>query len=317
MDLPVGTILEAALPVFLLLLLGYALRRGRVLTAEADSSLMKLVIRVFYPCLYLDFIIGNPALKGAANILTAPVVGFFTTAGGFLVAYGVARAIGLKRGEGLRTFTFSNGIYNYGYIPIPLILALFPGRETAGVLLVHNVGVEVAVWTVGILLLVGRFERGMLRKLINPPLLALGVALFVNGTGLDGAVPDWLGSLVGMLGACSVPIGIILAGASIADLLNWQQMRELPRVPLASIGVRLALLPALFLAAAAFLPGISTELRQVIIVQAAMPAGIFPIVLSRHYGGDAGVAVKVVLATTLACVVTMPLWLRLGTAFVF
>lgn len=317
MDLPVGTILSAALPVFILLGLGYSLRRARVLSAEADASLMKLVIRVFYPCLFLDFIIGNPALKEAQNLITAPLTGFVMTAGGIGLAYGIGRAIGLNRGGGLRTFAFCNGIYNYGYIPIPLVLVLFPGRETAGVLLVHNMGVEIAIWTVGILLLAGRFERGMLRNLINPPLIALVLAIVVNGTGMDNQVPAWTGRLVGMLGACSIPMGILLAGASIADLLNLRAMRELPRVPLASIGVRLGLLPLLFVVAAAFLPGISTELRQVIIVQAAMPAGIFPIVLSRHYGGNAAVAVKVVLATTLACVVSMPLWLRLGSGFVF
>ena len=68
---------------------------------------------------------------------------------------------------------------------------------------------------------------------------------------------------------------------------------------------------------AAWMPGLSTELRQVIVIQAAMPAGIMPIVLSRHYGGDASVAIKVVLATTLASIVTMPLWIRIGIGFVF
>lgn len=316
MELSLQAILGAAVPVFALLVLGFGLRRTNVLTKEADVSIMKLVVRVFYPCLFLDFLIGNPSVKEAPNLLAAPLVGFLTTAGGFAAGYGVARLIGLERGKGLRTFAFCNGIYNYGYIPIPLIIALFGDRETLGVLLVHNVGVEVAIWTAGIMLLSGHFHRGALKKLVNPPLIALIAALVVNGTGLDGQVPDWAGRLISMLGACSIPVGILLAGAAIADLLRQKGVFENLKIPAASILLRLGALPAVFLMAAAYAPGLSPELRQVIMIQAAMPAGILPIVLAQHYGGDASVAVRVVLGTTLASVITMPLWIRLGTLLI-
>ena len=317
MQLPVTTILGAAFPVFLLLGLGVVLRRTGVLTQQADQSLMQVVVRVFYPCLFLDYIIGNEALMNAANLLTAPVVGFLSITIGFVVAHRVARWIGLERGKGLRSFAFCNGIYNYGYIPIPLVLVLFPGRETMGVLLVHNLGVEIAMWTTGIVLLSGRLEKGMLLRLVNPPIIALLAALLVNTVGLDAYVPQWLSRFIGMLGACTIPIGILLAGASMADLLSRQMLSEQIKVPLASVAVRLGILPVLFMAVAAWMPGLSTELRQVILVQAAMPAGIFPIVMARHYGGDVSVAIKVVLATTLFSIVTMPLWIIFGSKLVF
>lgn len=316
MTLPIEVILGAALPVFILLGLGYGLRRGSVIEREADASIMKLVVRVFYPCLFLDFLIGNEAVKEAPNLLAAPIVGYLTTAGGFIAAYLLARIIGLSRGKGLRTFAFCNGIYNYGYIPIPLIFALFDDRRVLGVLLVHNVGVEMALWTAGILLLSGEFRLGALKRLINPPIIALGLALLVNGLGLDNRVPEWGSQLIHMLGACSIPVGILLSGAAIADLMKERGFFGNPRIHVGSIAMRLGFLPAGFLLVAAFLPGLSIELRQVILVQAAMPAGILPIVLARHYGGEASVAVKVVLTTTFASVITMPLWLKLGSALV-
>lgn len=317
MQLPVSIILGAAFPVFLLLGLGVVLRRTGVLTQQADQSLMQVVVRVFYPCLFLDYIIGNDSLMQASNLVAAPLVGFFSITLGFVVAHKVARWIGLERGKGLRSFAFCNGIYNYGYIPIPLVLVIFPGRETMGVLLVHNLGVEIAMWTTGIILLSGRIEKGMLLRIFNPPIIALVAALLINTAGLDSHVPEWLSRFISMLGACTIPIGILLAGASMADLLSRQMLTEQIKVPLASVAVRLGLLPAVFVAVAAFMPGLSTELRQVMLVQAAMPAGIFPIVLARHYGGDASVAIKVVLATTLFSVVTMPLWIIFGYALVF
>lgn len=317
MNLPIQVILGAAAPVFLILLLGFLLRRGGTLTAQADGSMMKLVIRVFYPCLFLDFIIGNPALGDVSNLVAAPVSGFLMTAGGFLAGYGLARLMGMTRGHGLRTFAFSGGIYNYGYIPIPLIMALFADRGTLGVLLVHNLGVEAAIWSVGIILLSGRFHPAALKRLVNPPIVALIVALTVNATGLDALIPQWFSNLVRMLGACSIPMGILLAGAAIGDLLSREGLLRPLRVPAGGIVLRLVLLPAAFVALAAWIPGLSDELRRVLVIQAAMPAGIFPIVLARHYGGEPSVAIKIVVTTTLASVITMPFWIRFGLGVVF
>jgi predicted permease len=53
-------------------------------------------------------------------------------------------------------------------------------------------------------------------------------------------------------------------------------------------------------------------LKQVILLQAAMPAAVFPIIMSRHYGGDPGLALRIVLGTSLAALLTMPWWLRWG-----
>jgi predicted permease len=316
METSFTSILAAALPVFLLLGGGFALRRLKVLTEEADASLLKLVIRVLYPCLYLDYIVGNPALEGGRNLIAAPLTGFLTVTGGFILAYFAGRLFGFSVGKGLRTFSFGTGIYNYGFLPIPVMLALFGDRGVLGVLLVHNVGVELAIWTVGIVLLAGEFRSKALRNMANPPVLALIVALSINGTGLDAHVPGWLATAVSMLAACCVPIGILLAGALVADLFGQQKVLAAPRVVMGSAALRLGLLPLVFLLAAAFLPGISMELRQVIVVQAAMPAGIMPIVLARHYGGDTGVAVRIVLGTTLLSAITMPLWIHAGLRFV-
>lgn len=317
MNLPVTTILGAAAPVFLLLGLGLVLRRTGVLRREADDSLMKMIIRVFYPCLFLDFIVGNPALAEAGNLVAAPLIGFGAITGGFLAGLAGARLLGLQRGEGQRTFAFGNGIFNFGYIPIPVMLALFEDRRGLGVLLVHNVGVEVAIWTVGIVVLTGQLRLRDLRRFFNPPLLALAVALGINFAGWAPLVPGWLDSLIGMLAACSIPLGIILAGASIADLLAERGLFRSWKVPAGALLLRLGLLPAGFLAVGVLIPGLSEEMRQVLMIQAAMPAGIFPIVLARHYGGSPRVAIEIVLTTTAASVVTMPLWIRVGASLLF
>jgi predicted permease len=71
------------------------------------------------------------------------------------------------------------------------------------------------------------------------------------------------------------------------------------------------LFPIILLSFAYLLP-LSVELKQVVMVQAAMPCAVFPIVLARHFNGSPEVALKVVLSTTLLSLVTIPLWLTYG-----
>ena len=79
--------------------------------------------------------------------------------------------------------------------------------------------------------------------------------------------------------------------------------------------VRLGILPVVMLCIARWLP-CPVELKRVLVVEAAMPAAVFPIIMARYYGGQPLTAVQVVLATTALGLVTSPLWIRAGLAFV-
>ncbi|CAM2896421.1 AEC family transporter [Rariglobus hedericola] len=302
------------LPVFALIGVGAIMRRVRWLTSEADASLLKLVVNFLYPCLIFENVLGNAALRQPGNLLLAPLIGFATIAMGIYLSYYAARAIGLKQGEGLRTFAFSTGIYNYGYIALPLMVALF-GPESVGVLLVHNVGCEAAIWTVGILMLAGLSLREGWRKLVNAPVFALFAAVLGNTMDLGRFIPDVAFNVIHMSAACAIPLGLMLIGATLMEY--FQRPREMfdARVTLASSVLRLGVLPVLFLMLAKWLP-VSDDLKRVIIVQAAMPAGILPLVIAKHYGGHSLTAVRVVIGTTVLGVFLIPLWLRLGLAWV-
>lgn len=303
------------LPVFALMALGVVLRRVRWLTAEADDSLLKLVVNVLYPCLILDHVPANDALRDPANLAWAPLVGFASVALGIGACYAAARALGFTVGTGLRTFAFTAGIYNYSYITVPLMTALF-GEESLAVLFVHNVGVEAAIWTVGVLVLAGQSWRAGWRKLLSPPMLALVVAVALNLSGRGAQLPAVLQTVVHALAVCAIPLGLVLSGATMAESL-FDRPRGLleVRTSLAAVALRLGLLPVLFLLAARYGP-FSDDLRRVLVVQAGMPAAFLPLVLVKFYGGHSLTAVRVVLATVVAGVLLLPWWLHLGLAWI-
>lgn len=304
-------ILAAITPVFFVMAAGGVARKVQWLTPEADGPLLKLVINLLYPALILRHTLGNTALADPRNLFLPPLAGFMLILLGFAFCWWLAPLFGLREGPKRRTFSFSAGLQNYGYIAIPLLESLFNDRNLLGVLFVHNVGVEIAFWTVGVLIVSGAWNRNSWKKVLNPPVLALAAGLLLNLTGIGGTLPDFVLSGIDFLGYSSIPLGLMLAGASVVDLMQGNNLLKDWRVPLGACLLRLGILPALLLLVAVVIPA-SIELKRIIVIQAAMPAAMMPIVIARHYGGDGAVAVKVVLGTTIVSLLTIPLWVSFG-----
>jgi hypothetical protein len=308
------TVLNAVIPVFGIMAVGLVIRKAGWLTEEADASLLRVNINLLLPALILDSALGNPALAQAGTLALAPAVGFATTALGMGLAWLCRGFTGLNSPAGQRTFAVSAGMYNYGFVPIPLAMLLF-GSETVGVLCVHNVGVEIALWTLGVALMTGASIGNAWRKILNAPLLAIAVALILNGSGLPPHLPAAALNGLHWLGQCAVPMSILLSGAIVADHLHEFHSAHGWRVILAGLALRLGVLPPLFLLLAWLLP-CSVELKRVIVLQAGMTSALFPIAMAKHFGGDPPTALRVVISTSVVGLVTIPLWIRLGMKWV-
>jgi predicted permease len=176
------------------------------------------------------------------------------------------------------------------------------GGSALALLFVHNIGVEMAMWSVGVMMMSG--ERGMKwRRLINGPIIAVAIGLLLVSLDLDDQFTGPARKAMSMIGVGAFPIAILITGCSMIDLVGSE--RPTWKIVLGSSLVRLVLAPFAILAAAKFLP-ISTELRQVLVVQAAMPAGMTAIILARIYQGRPAIAVQIVIATTLLSFITLP-----------
>ena len=304
-------LLAIVAPVFVLFALGALLRRTCRLTDESEAAMLRIYVNFFYPALILKSVLGNAALRDPANLLWPPLAGFGTILVGFAAGYCLGRALGLHIGAGLRTFAFAVGIYNYGFIPIPLMESLY-GREPLGVLLVQNMGCELAVWSVGLLVLAGLSVREGWRRVLNPAICTLVVAVAVNLAGFHA--PAVLMRVIDLLGGCAIPFGLLLCGVTLATYVKQPRQLYSGRTTPAACLLRLAVLPVAFLLLARFAP-VSIELKRVLVIQAAMPSGMMPLVLARHYGGQPLIAAQIIVGTTLLGLFVIPLWLQFGIAW--
>jgi predicted permease len=297
------TIFSATLPVFFVVAIGFLFHRRGWLSEETETGMMKIGLNLLTPCLILSLIPGNPALKTVAPAAWAIGLGFALTVAGFLFAW-IGGLIGsLRKGNGLRTFTLSTGIQNYGFLPLPILVELFPDNSgPSGLVFVFGVGAEIAMWTVGFAILTG---RAGLKSVINGPFIALTIALILNYTGLYLHVPGVITTSVEMLGRCAIPMSIFMIGATMSHFFRHGILDNAFRVGAISVLVRLGFHAALILAVAFLFP-ISSDLTRLLIVQAAMPSAITPIVLARLYGGQPQVAIQIVMITSFVSLLTIP-----------
>ncbi|MFT5126741.1 MAG: putative permease [Rhodothermales bacterium] len=311
-----ATILSATANVAFVVLCGFVCHRRGLLSEAVEKSLFDLTIRVLLPCLIFSKVARNPALQDAANVVLPPIIGFVSCSLFIGLAYLIAQAhrvCGLRNRQCAPTFAVISGIQNYGFLPIPLITALYSpaiADGVLGVLFLHNVGIELAIWTVAVGLLSGGFE---IKRMVNPPSVAIVIALGCNLSGIQQVLPGPIFGATDMLAGATIPMALLLVGGTIsnevAQSAELRERRTLRTIVIGSV-LRLGIFPLILLAVAS-LP-VSVELRRVLMVQAAMPAAMFPIILAKHYSGDAPTAVAVGLGTSVLALVTIPLWLHIG-----
>lgn len=305
-------IVAVAAAVFIITSMGAFLRKKGHLTDQADASLMWLTINVLLPALIINSVLRNPALDELENIFVPPVIGF----GSVLIGLGLGlifyKRIGLKDEKQKRSFLLSNALNNYGFLPVPLILSLYD-RETLGVLFMHNVGVETAIWTIGIVIISSQVAiKDRLKRLINAPLCAVSSCLFLTYFDLDTQIPEFFFKTVSMLGQSAIPLALLLVGSLMYDSLNHFQLTDGFKVVASSVTIRLLLFPLIYIALLWLLP-LSLELKRVMLIEAAQPAAMLPIVLSKQYDASPQVAFLVILCTSIGSFFTMPLWIHFGS----
>ncbi len=300
--------------VFLVMAIGAFARYMKWFTSEVDRSLAGFTSNVLLPAFFFHRIMTDTKLSTSLSAWTPSLYGAGLTAFGFgisvSVVWLVGRWFGLNEPSERRSFALCTGVANYGYIAFPLAEAFYPGCVVA--LLVHNVGVDMALWSIGLFIISGQgLKKSWRRVVFSPPLVSVVIALTIRQLGGQAFIPKPIMHLSDQLGRCSIPIGLVLSGAIIFDYAGRVRFAEAWRHLALAVAVRIVLLPIVFLAVAKF-GNLSRDLQEVLLLQAAMPSATFPLVMTRLYNQSVETAWTVVVGTSLLGIVTIPLWMVFG-----
>ena len=304
-------IISGILVILGMILVGFVIGEKGWFDDKSRGLLAKLVTQVALPCYMLytitqrftaaDLLIMLPALR-------FPALSMVILLG---IATGVARIFAVRqdrRGLFISMFFNSNTIF----VGLPINQALF-GDASIPYVLIYYMCNTTFFWTLGTYLIQrdgegeAQFDlKTSLKKVFSPPLMGflLGLVMVM----LQIKLPAFLASDLQYLGNLTTPLSMIFIGLSVSHVGVKQLV--LGKDQLLILLGRFLVAPLLMASIVYWLP-LPSLMKQVFIIQSAMPVMTNAPVVARLYGADSDYAAVMVTETTLATMVVIPILMLL------
>ncbi len=286
-------------PDFSLILCGYLVCRYTALNRSVWQQVESLVYYFLFPVLLFHSIVKNPLDVGAASSLL--VAGVLMGGVGIGVAYSLPHLPWVGSHISKREHAASAQVA----FRFNSFVALASADRLAGPqglqLIALLIGVCVPIFNIAAVWPMARHaQRGLARELLRNPLI-LGTAggLVANLVGLH--IPFWLEPTVTRIGAASLALGLMAAGAGM-------QMGALARAKTLAVlllAIRHAILPVVA-AGLAWALHLSAVQTTVLLAFSALPTASSCYVLAARMGYDGAYVAGLVTLSTLLGVVSLP-----------
>ncbi len=292
-----------------LILSGVLWRLLRPFGSEADpmrQALTTLVYVYLLPALVLLVLWRAPLGLDALRIA-------FVSAGCILSGIAMAWAWFRWRGTPARTLgtvLLAAGWGNFTYLGLPVLEGALGPWARAVAIQFDLFAATPLLLSLGILLASHYGEKaapnGVLRELLKvPPIWAAIAGVTLNV--LQVPMGTWVEQLLEMLAAGVIPLMLFSTGLALRWVAGWQE-RFSAILPVMTI--RLLLIPALVLGLAGWV-GLTGELRTAAVLEAAMPSMVLGLVICDRFGLDTRLYAEIVVISTAAAAITLPLWFML------
>jgi hypothetical protein len=291
-------------PDFSLILCGFVLCRYTPLNRSVWEPVEGLVYFFLFPVLLFHSIVKSPLDLVAASSLIA--AGLTLGVAGIAMAYSLPYLPWIGRHIDRRDHASSAQVafrFN-SFIALALAdrLAGAPGLQMIAVL----IGVCVPLFNVAAVWPMARHaRRGFLRELLrNPLILATASGLAANLLGFS--LPAWLEPTVTRIGAASLALGLMAAGAG----MQFGSLARSRTLAVAVLSIRHFLLPLLGLGLSRLL-GLSPAQMTVLLAFSALPTASSAYVLAARMGYNGPYVAGLVTLSTLLGMASLPFALGL------
>ncbi len=306
------TIIAAIVPIFLLIVTGFALRRSLLKEESHWVGTELLVYYVLFPALLFRTL-------ARAKLSEVPLFG---VGGALLIAVLLMAALCLALRPLLMqrlhvsgpsfTSIFQCSCRWQTYVALAVAGNLYGdvGLTLASVAMVAMIPVLniMAVWVLAHYAAPTRLSWGQILLTIarNPFIWACGLGLAANLIGLK--FPTWIDDFIDALGRSSLALGLLVVGAGL-------QLRGVlrPDPPaMLSCFLKLIVMPAMAISLGlAF--GLSGTNLAVVACCSSVPTASSAYVLARQMGGDAPLVAEILTLQTALAIITMPIAIALVT----
>jgi len=306
--LPLILAFKQILPVFLVVALGFALRRARLLREEFTRDLSRFVFYVLVPPL-MFLGVAETKLEESFHpglVFSTMLVVLLFSIMVFLVSrpwlppsrlgvftQGAARSNLVFMGLAILHNLYGDGILGEAAVFIAFHALLINLLSVMFLLLPHHNWNDRSGWA-----------RVAGQVVINPVIAGCALGMAFSSTGL--ALPETLRAALQTLARAALPLALLIVGAS------------LYRAPLKGQGVpilsacllKLIVLPALIFLLLGQL-GVQGPQRMMAVVLLGAPTATISQIMAKEMEGDESLAAAIIMATTLLSALTLTIWITL------
>lgn len=324
--------LNPMLMLFFCIIIGFILKKTKILPDNAGKVMAKLETWVFCPALSFAtmarfFTIDTISLH-LENILVAMVSVSLAMA----IAIPLAKLFVPQDCYERGVFKYALAFGNSGYVGDPLVQAMFGD----GVLSLYKLAclpISLVIYTWGISVLVPKGEKkeNPLKTILNAPTVAMLIGIVaglicgaivkdvpVGSTAYDVLFPKFLVSSLDSLKACMGPVAMLLGGFTIASY-DFKKMIKNKKVYIAT-ALRLVVIPVVILGSLFGLKELANLLFNLNVSNMAIvllffaigaPLGMNTVVFPEAYGGNPETGASMTMISHTLCVISIPLMFAL------
>lgn len=307
MDISFGTMFSQMLGIFMLLVIGFALKRYWLISEDGDVIMSQLITKLFLPALmFYTFLeectVANLKEYGSWMLLGAL---FQMVSIGIAILFSKLLAKGDENLEGI--YKYCLAFPNTGGVGNPIILSLFGhlGLFQYQIFMLFNI---IACYCWGVQQLIPSQYRYPMKEawknLISPVNIAMVVGGILGLTGIGDLLPDAIHTTLQNLGNGYSIVAVILVGFVIGKYHLYKLVRE-KRTYLLTL-LRLILIPCGFMLMLRFFE-LPPMLLTLVCLTYACPCGMNAVVYPVSYGEDAHAGASLILITSVLSVFTIPL----------
>jgi malonate transporter len=304
-----GVVLAALLPVFLLIVLGFVLKRSLMRLETQWHGLERLTYYVLFPALLIQTLV-------KADLSTVPVAGvggalLLSAALMSLLCLGLRPLLARFAVDGPAFTSIFQGATRWQtYVALAVSGNLYGdvGLALASVAMVAIIPL-VNVLSVSVLAHYASPEKKSARAIAmtvvrNPLIWACAIGLAINVAHLP--LPRIWHEVADALGRSSLGIGLLVTGAG----LHLEGMFRPSLAASVAVFLKLILMPVLVVALALWF-GVSGSSLVIVTACSAVPASSSAYVLARQMGGDAPLLAQIITLQTILAAITMPIAIAL------
>lgn len=296
--------LEAVAPMFLIMAVGFFVRRKGLLSEQDVRHMNKMVFLTLFPPLMFTNLYGHEL----DNILDLKLVVFTVSA--ILTVYALAFVIVLRIEKNPRSRgAMIHAIYrsNFVIMGLPIVSNIF-GDENLAVTSMM-VTIVVPVFNVMAVITLEIFRGGkpdalhILKGIAkNPLILGAMAGLIAVLTGLQ--LPPVVEKTVEMMSGAATPVALLLLGAS----FDFQSLERCKRNLMICLAGRLVIVPAVALTAGVLL-GFRDVALVTLIAVFASPTAVSSFTMAQQMDSDDELAGNCVIFSSMLSCFTMFLWI--------